>query len=120
MPTNHLAIQARTTLLPVPVTGDIDFQQNFDLPDVNVAADPFLSYRVNPTDATRVQLQIDLNGRLIVDEIFTSGVSRSFNEIFDASVLMPVGNILTVTRQNGAINPGSFEISNLIMVYSAN
>lgn len=62
-----------------------------------------------------VELQIDLNGTVIVNETFQSGTTRSINEIFDTSVLNTGSNDLVVSRVG---NTGSIVISDLILCYS--
>lgn len=113
MSTDHVSIEDSEHRLP-DSGGSVIFQQTFDAPGVDAVNRPFLSYRVTPVDAP-VQLQIDLNTTRIVDETFNSGVSRSLNEIFDTGILQAQGNDLIVSR---AGNSGSFDFSDLIMVYS--
>jgi hypothetical protein len=116
MPTNHRSIQDNTTTLPQP-NGDRDFEKEFDAPGLNGDTRPFLSYRVNPADDSGVRLQMELNGIEIVDQTIDTTVSRTFNEVFDEGVLRESGNTLRVFVPND--EPGSLEISDLIMVYPA-
>ena len=117
MHSNHRSIQDSTTTLPQP-NGDRDYEQTFDAPGLKVGETrPYLSYRVNPADDRGVKLLIALNDKPVVDQTIDTGVSRTFNEIFDENVLKATGNKLTVTVPNTA--PGSLEISDLFVVYSA-
>lgn len=114
MATRHLSIQDSTTHLPES-NGNIDYEQVFTAPELNLDTRPFLSYRVTPSGPP-VTLQIDLNGTQIVNETFQSTQSRVLNEIFDTNVLLEGENTLVVRRQAG---PGSVAISELIMMYPA-
>ena len=115
MATRHLSIQDSTTHLPQS-NGDVDYEQVFTAPELNLDTRPFLSYRVTPSGPP-VTLQIDLNGTQIVSETFQTTQSRVLNEIFDLNILLAQGNnTLVVRRQAG---PGSFAISDLIMMYPA-
>lgn len=116
MPTNHLSLQDSTTTLPAS-NGDRDFTKEFDAPGLNGFTRPFLSYRVNPFDDSGVRLQMELNGTSIVDQTIDTTISRSFNEIFDEGVLQESDNELRIFVPND--EPGSLEVSDLIMVYPA-
>lgn len=112
MSTNHLSIEDSEHTLP---DGGVNFfAQSFTAPGHDGGSRPFLSFRVTPT-VVPVELQIDLNGTVIVNETFQSGTTRSINEIFDTSDLNTGSNDLVVSRVG---NTGSIVISDLILCYS--
>ena len=111
----HLSIQDSVSTLPAS-NGDRDYEQEFDAPGLTGGPRPYLLYKANPASGRSVQLQMQLNGVTIVNQSLDTDVSRSFHEIFDEGVLRAQDNTLRVLVPNS--DPGSVEVSDLVLVYA--
>lgn len=117
MPSNYASVQDTPTTLDAanPVHNTV----SFNAPGLNNNERPFVSFRVNPAVAAgSVTLHMLLNNQDIVRPLtFDSEPVRGLDEIFEIDILQAVGNVITVHRDAG---PGNFDISDIIVTYSAN
>ena len=120
MTSKHRSLKDSSTRLPTS-SGDRDFEIEFNAPSLtdndSLHGRPYVSYRANPSGTAGVRLQMELNGEEIVDQTLTTDTSRNLVEIFDHGILRNQGNTLRVLVPND--EPGSIEVSDVMVVYTA-
>ena len=121
MTSKHRSLQDSSTTLPTS-SGDRDFEIEFDAPSLtdndSLHGRPYVSLpRANPSGTAGARLQMELNGEEIVDRTLTTDASRNLVEIFDHGILRNQGNTLRVFVPND--EPGSIEVSDVMVVYTA-
>jgi hypothetical protein len=123
MPTvaNYIAIQDSSSTMNDP---DLQFPPNdgdwahyfedFDAPEANSALRPVLMLRVNPQgdEGDEVHLYIYLNDTIVVDQIFNTGIHRSWHEIVEADILKTADNEMRALAIGAEI-----VISDVVLLY---
>src|SRR5215217_381729 len=101
MVANYIAIQDSTSTMNdpdlefPPNDGDfVHYFANFDAPNANTELRPVLMFRVNPQgdEGDEVRLYIYLNDTIVVDQLFNTGIHRSWHEIVESDILKTTGN----------------------------
>jgi hypothetical protein len=113
----YIAVQDGSTTLDHG--GDIDHTfGRFDAPDVNVNRRPILSFRLNPDVGDgNVTLEMTLNQIVVVEQSFTSGEARAWQEVVESNVLRAEDNELTA-RLVDQDDAGGITLSDVTVTYT--
>jgi hypothetical protein len=88
----------------------------FAAPAVSVGSRAVLVFRVSP-DVVPVTLELDLNGSpAVLTETFGTTPQRGYHEIVEANVLLPAGNILTISKPGAG---GQVTVRDVYLLFQA-
>lgn len=114
--TNTINVQDGTTSLTRQAGGDSDKTfAAFSLAAADLGFRPTLFFRASPDVSTgSVELELSLNGSVVLTQNFGTDVGRTYHEIVDAGIITAANNVLTATAVSGL---GTIDLSDIVLMY---